>query len=354
MKKEHILAHRLRRHGLLSPARDEGEYVELVRRLQPVTPVARDMPGAAPRLMHRCRGDDSALADRLRGRQELLKGRFSGGRIGYVLAADYELYATAFRRPLKALNSLQDRVLKVLGYHDGLSPRQLRLETKVPHKKLMPVLHRLQEAFLVFEDQSDGGWDRLWSPLGSALPEADLDRRSWEEAAMAVIRRFLQSHVFATFQQLKSWSGFTKRGLTAVLARLEEEGLSPVQVDDMGEGWTCVEDRTLEPARMDPGVFLLHRGDPLVIPHTTELKERFEGLEVLAYLLVDGELSGAVCGHWRIGPHDVEDVVLTIPEGECMRRKDEIVKEVGRFYHPPGHHILRYAGMALERAGGSG
>ena len=333
----------------MSPARDEGEYVELVRRLQPVTPVARDMPGAPPRLMHRCQGDDREPADRLRGRQELLKGRFSGGRIGYVLAGDFELYAAACRRPLKTLTRVQDRVLEVLGYHDGLSPRQLRLEMGIQHKQLMPVLHRLQEAFLVFEDQSDGGWDRLWLRLDSAHPEVDLDRRSWEEAAMSVIKRFLRSHVFATFQELKSWSGFTARGLAAVLARLEKEGVAPVEVEGLGEGWTRVEDRDLEPARVDAGVFLFHRGDPLVLPHTAELKERFEGLDVLAYLLIDGELTGAVCGHWRIGPHDVEDIALTLPRGECMLRRDEIVKEVARFYHPPGHEILRYAGRTLER-----
>ena len=74
MKKESVLAYRLRRHGLVSPARGEREYLELVRRLQPVTPVARDMPGSPPRLMHRCLGDDRALADGLRARQDLLKG----------------------------------------------------------------------------------------------------------------------------------------------------------------------------------------------------------------------------------------------------------------------------------------
>ena len=348
MKKESVLAHRLRRHGLVSPARGEREYLELVRRLQPVTPVARDMPGSPPRLMHRCKGDDRALADGLRAGQDLLKGRFSGGRIGYVLAADFELYAAAFRRPLKVLNSVQDRVLQVLGYHDGLSPRQLRLEMEIQHKKLMPVLHRLQQAFLVFEDQSDASWDRPWSPLSSALPEVDLDRLSWEEAAMAVIRRFFRSHVFATFQELKSWSGFTERRLATVLTRFENEGLSPAQVEGLGAGWTCVEDRNLDPARIDPGVFMLHLGDPLVLPHTAELKERFAGLEVLACLLVDGELTGAVCGHWRIGPHDVEDIVLTLPARECMRRKREILEEVGRFYHPPRHHILRYAGKSLD------
>ena len=350
MRKESILAHRLRRHGLLSPVRGEGEYIELVRRLQPVTPVARDMPGAPPRLMHRCRGDDRALADGLRARQELLKGRFSGGRIGYVLAADFELYATAFRRPLKVPQQLAGSSPPgPRGYHDGLSPRQLRLEMEVQHRKLMPALHRLQEAFLVFEDQSDANWDRPWFLLDSALPEVDLDRLSWEEAAMAVIRRFLESHVFATFPELKSWSGFTTRGLTSVLTRLEGEGLSPVRVEGLGEGWTGVVDSRLEPARLDPGVFLLHRGDPLVIPHAAEVKERFEGLEVLACLLIDGELTGAVCGHWRIGPHDVEDIVLTLPKGEHMRRKEEILKEVARFYHPPGHEILRYAGRAIEQ-----
>ncbi len=313
-----------------------------------MTPVARDMPGSPPRLMHRCHGDDRALADALRARHDLLKGRFSGGRIGYVLAADFELYATAFRRPLKSLNSVQDRVLQVLGYHDGLSPRQLRLEMDIQHKKLMPVLHRLQEAFLVFEDQSDASWDRPWSLLSSALPEVDPGRLSWEEAAMAVIKRFLQSHVFATFQELKSWSGFTERELTGVLTQLENAGIATVQVAGLGAGWTCVEDRNLDPARTVADVFMLHPGDPLVIPHAVELRERFEGLEVLAYLLIDGELTGAVCGHWRIGPHDVEDIALTLPARERMRRKREILEEVGRFYHPPRHHILRYTGKTLD------
>ena len=348
MRKDAILAHRLKRHGLHSPARDEGEFLELVRGLQPVAPVARAMPGSPPRLMHRCRGDDGALADSLRARRELLKGRFSKGRIGYVLASDFELYAAAFRRPLVRLNSLQEGVLRALRYNDGMSPRQLRLEMEVQNKKLMPVLHRLQEAFLVFEDQSDGSWDRLWSPLETALPQVDLDSLSREEAAAEVIKRFLRSQVFATFQELRSWSGFTVRGLQSALDLLAEKEIVPARVRDMGEGWTCVEDRDLVPEGRPPGVFMLHLGDPLVVPHLAELKMRYKGLEVLAYLLVDGELCGAVCGHWRIGPHDVEDIVLTLPAGERRRRRREIVGEVGRFYHPPQHHVLRYDGKMMR------
>ena len=132
------------------------------------------------------------------------------------------------------------------------------------------------------------------------------------------------------------------------MIRLQKRDIAPLQVKGMEEGWTCVEDSDLVPAPKPSGVFMLHLGDPLVLPHLPELKNRFEGLEVLAYLLVDGEFRGAVCGHWRIGPHDVEDIVVKLPAEKRRRREREIVREVSRFYHPPQHHILRYGGKKLN------
>jgi len=52
--------------------------------------------------------------DAMRGEREIVKGRFQKGRIAYVRAADLELYATAFRKPVKALNDTQERVLDVI------------------------------------------------------------------------------------------------------------------------------------------------------------------------------------------------------------------------------------------------
>ena len=346
MKIGTILAHRIARHGLVSPARNEKEYLDLIKRLQPITPVAHSMPGKPPRLMHRCLIDDRTIADKLRVHRRLLKGRFCGGRIGYVLADDFELYGTAFRKPIGHLNTMQNQVLDILRHNDGLSQLQLREEIGIQHKKTMPVLHRLQEAFLVFEDQGDDSWDRPWSVLDSALPDVNLDRLPWDEAAMRVIKRFLQSHVFATFQQLNDWSGFTKRALENVLMQLKKKELVPVQINGI-EGWMCSDEQNLDLHRKSVGVFMLHRLDPLILPNVTELRKRFEGLEVLQYLLIDGELVGAVCGHWRIGPHDVEDIVLKLPSNECTQRKHQIIREVGQVYHPPDHHILRFAGKNL-------
>lgn len=40
-------------------------------------------------------------------------------------------------------------------------------------KEITPVLHRLQEAFLVYEDQYDGEWDRSWYRFEEMFPETN-------------------------------------------------------------------------------------------------------------------------------------------------------------------------------------
>ena len=52
-------------------------------------------------------------------------------------------------------------------------------------------------------------------------------------------------------------------------------------------------------------------------------------------------------GHWRIGPHDVEDVVLCLEEKEAEKRKDEIISAVRTGYSEETTRILRFNGEQL-------
>ena len=70
----------------------------------------------------------------------------------------------------------------------------------------------------------------------------------------------------------------------------------------------------------------------------------FSGLEILQYLLIDGEFLGAVTGHWRIGPHDVEDIIVTLPKKTATNYKQAILDEVSRIYSPPHSTIQKYNG----------
>ncbi len=233
--------------------------------------------------------------------------------------------------------------------HQGpLTPKLIKEETEFLNKRIMPALHRLQEAFLVYEDQVDEDWERGWYDFAAEWSEVQVDETRWDSAAATVLRRFLDSHVFATDENLKDWSGWPMRKVVGLVAEMERAGaIVPASVEGLGEGWMLSKDTALESGRIQPSVFMMHKSDVLVRSHTTELKRRFGGLEVLQFLLVDGQLSGAVLGHWRIGPHDVEDVVVDLPARQRSDRREEILRAVRWGYSPPRSKILRYDGVPI-------
>ena len=343
-----LLSERLRRQFLAEPVGGRRDYLDAFRRLQPVSPVYFTMPGDPPRLTNRTAFDDGPVTDRLRGKRTIIKGRFLGGTIGYVLAEDLAMYANTFRKPLSKPNEAHVRVMQAVSDAGPLTPRQLKDETGLLNKVIMPALHRLQSAFLVYEDQTDCDWERAWYEFASEWPEVDVGDESFESSARQVLGRFFEAHAFATAEQVKDWTRLSARQLKAVLGGMAGDGLIiPERVPGMGEGWTHRDTKNLGDGKPASSAFMLHKADYLVRSHASELKRRFGEHEVLQYLLIDGQFQGAVLGHWRIGPHNVSDIVLTLPAASCAKRRAEIIEVVGRRYAPPDSGIERYCGTAL-------
>jgi hypothetical protein len=343
-----ILAERMRRQRIGNPLAADDDARELIGAIQPIStgPFAR--PGSPPRLAPRSDFDDMRVTDRLRRDRTLVKGRFQGGGIGYVLARDLGIYANAFRRPLRESSEIQGRVLDAVRNTGPLTPRQLKEETGLLNKQIMPALQRLQTAFLVYEDQLDDDWERSWYDFGSEWPGVRVGEEHRESAVAEVLKRFLRAHVFATLEQICDWSLLPARQIKHLLASLEaQELVRRCRITGAGEGYCPQGDEAQPDGSPPPGVFILHRGDFLVRSHASELKRRFPGREVLQYLLVDGELLGAVCGHWGFHPYDVEDIALDLSPLRIEALKGEIVEIVRVAYPEPRHRILQCAGRPL-------
>ena len=338
----------MERHGFSRRAETEPQYRALVKATQPVAPFHMSMPGSPPRLVHRTSIDDAELASRLRHSRELVKGRFLRGNVGYVLREDLELYGTAFRKLMTRLDERHEIILATLRSTGPLSTRQLREETGVAHKQLLPALHRLQQAFLLYEDQEDDSWERPWCLFESEWGgEVDLELRPRMEAVAEVISRFLHTHVFATTAQIRHWCQL--RDAPKAITELESTGaIVSHTFPGALSGWMIAADEELsgELAERET-VHMVHKADPIVRPHALELKEKYKDREVLQYLLIDGRIRGAVCGHWRINPHDVEDVLVDLPPKDVTRRQAEILAEIEDGYPPPERRIVRYAGRPL-------
>ncbi len=348
LDKPTILAARLARQGFTHPVDSTEEYLNLVRLLQPITPIANTRPGDPPRLGQRVAFDDGDTANRLRVRQQLVKGRFAGGMVGYVLAEEIGLYANAFCRPLEGMNHIQEKVLDAVERLGPITSRQIKEETGLLSKAIGPALQRLQQAFLLFEEQTDEDWERPWYTFPQAYPDVKVSPDSWQAAATEVVHRFFDAMVFATAAQVRDWTQFPRKGVEALLQTMEAQRLlMPVTVEGLGAGWILAH-RTIEsvPLPASP-IYMLHKADYLVRATASELKERYKGVEVLEYLHINGAFQGAVLGHWGFKPYDVEDIRVDLPTDEREQYKASILTEVARVYHPPQNDIVRYHGELI-------
>lgn len=166
------------------------EYLSLYSDCQPGKNVYWDGFGDPPSLSFRADFDDVAFNRARQADRRLLKGRFGGGNLGWVAAEDFELFACLYNKPLNRLAYVQAQICELVERVGPVTIHQLKEETGLPVKKITPVLHRLQQAFLVYEDQYNGEWDRGWYSMPEMFPELDLHKYTKREALELILPRF--------------------------------------------------------------------------------------------------------------------------------------------------------------------
>ena len=348
-----VCALRMKRQCLLSPA-DEDTYLALYRDLQPGQNVYWNGFGQPPTLSFRAAFDDLAFNRERQARRDLIKGRFVGGTLGWIVPEDLELFMALYRKPLVKSTAIQQHILELIEREGPLTIQQIKATTGLLVKEITPALHRLQEAFLLYEDQYDGGWDRAWYRFREMFPEAKPDRFSRSEALEILLQRFAYRQVVFDAAMVRSFYKLPIREIQAAIASLEaRQVLIPC-----AQGYLLAADAaripaflTAHPERAGTGVYALHRNDFLYKSREHQLKAAFEPLyislpydhEPLQYLLIDGEFHGVVVGHFRNGPYDLNDVVCDLPDAK--QHRDAILEAVRAVNF--GRGPARFMGQSL-------
>lgn len=349
LDESNVAALRMRRQYMGEKASEE-EYETLFRDVSPVHTVYWCCPGEPPVLSYRASFDDRMFNARRRAGREILKGRFQGGNIGYVDRRDLSLYGSIYRKEPKALSEIQEELMALLRREGPMNIGLMKEMTGRLVKEISPALHKLQEAFLVFEDQADNEWDRAWYLMEGEFPELDLSLPRGE-AIEAAVMRFAYRIVAFDVTMAKSFFRLSVRDVKAAVDGLLARGdLVRRAVEGEGERLLLREDAALLESGdfcCEAQVLALHRNDFLVKAMEAELKERFDrpDSEVLQYLLIDGRFQGAVYGRFKIGPFVVEDVWVEEPVRD---RKDEILEAVAAANPAPESRPKRYCGQELR------
>jgi hypothetical protein len=346
MNQNKIIALRMERQFITRKA-NKAEYIELYRDMQPGQNVYWNGFGDPPSLTYRSDFNDIEYNRERQKNRELIKGRFSGGNLGWIMPEDLELFAAAFMKPLDKLNPRQAELLELIEREGPLTIQQMKENTGLLVKEITPVLHRLQEAFLIYEDQYDNNdWERGWYKFANMYPDADLTKYTRIDALKILIKRFAYRMVTFDVKMVKSFYKLPEKDIkTAVIALFEDKVLTETE-----HGYILTEDvNTLENYANNPPkfVYAMHRNDFLVKSNEHWLKEKYTHSypDTLYYMLIDGEFHGVVAGKFRYTP-EVEDVILDIPQSEASDRKDDILKAVHALCGA-NIHIKHYQGEEI-------
>lgn len=344
-----IITLRMQRQHLACPATPE-EYLLLYRDTQPGQNVYWNGFGCPPTLSFRANFDDLAFnRDRQMARQ-LVKGRFAGGNLGWVMQEELGLFAALYRKPLTVPTDIQQALLAFIRREGPVTIQRIKEETGLLVKEITPALHRLQEAFLVYEDQYDGQWDRGWYVFEEMFPQIDWGQLCREQALETVLQRFAYRMVWFDGAMAKSFFRLPGKDIKLALGTLAGKGI----LAPYGTGYVLKSDEPLLAGPLPnptPCVFAMHRNDILYKTQEPALKALAASLtqglpydhEPLQYLLIDGVFHGAVVGHFRNGPYDLNDVVCDLPDAES--RREEILQAVALANF--GHLPQRFMGRAL-------
>jgi hypothetical protein len=300
------------------------EYVELYRDLSPGYNVYWNGFGDPPTLTYRADFDDMAFNRRRQVARELVKARLVGGNLGWIAAEDLELFACLYRKPLTKLVERQQTLLEMIERAGPLNIQQMKEATGMLVKEITPVLHRLQEAFLLYEDQNEGQEDRGWYRFDEMFPKVDFERYSHADALKMLLKRFAHRIVAFDIKQAKSYFKLPEKEIKAALGEFAETEHGYMLKEDFEILQTYV-------AAPQKSVFAMHRNDFLVRADEHILKEIYPHSypDTLYYLLIDGEWRGAVVGKFRYSP-ELSDVILDLSPEEAARRKDEIMAAIQR------------------------
>ncbi|MDE7279118.1 MAG: hypothetical protein K2N26_05270, partial [Oscillospiraceae bacterium] len=228
-----------------------------------------------------------------------------------------------------------------------LNIQQIKETTGMLVKEITPALHRLQEAFLIYEDQYDGEWDRGWYKFSEMFPDVNINKYTKTEALKIMLQRFSYRQVCFNAEMVKSFYKLPVKIIKEAISSLASEGI----IEETENRWILKKDIDLlkkyEP-QIPKSVYAMHRNDFLVKSNEYWLKEKFKHPEheTLQYLLIDGEFHGAVVGHFRNGPYDLEDVILDLSAEEAESRKTEILDAVYKVNY--GKSVTNYQGEPLS------
>jgi hypothetical protein len=305
-------------------------------------------PGDPPSISSRADFDDFEYNFNLRKNRDIVKGRFQNGSVGYAAFDEFELFIGLYKKDPGRLSRMQFELLDLIEHEDGIGVAGMKRATGWLVKNITPELHKLQEAFLVFEDQTDNEGDRMFFTLERTFPEININKYTRHEALKTVLPRFAKLNVLFDVSMARAFYGLPLKEIQKAADELISSGELICRNDGymLKQDYDYLNSPESDNLSLQNSVTVMHRNDFLVKSYGHILKDGFRHGKygTLQYILIDGVFHGALCGNFKFGPAILEDVILDLSDDEKIPRKDEILNAVYEHHDREASPLKKYCG----------
>ena len=123
------------------------EYIALYQDLQPGQNVYWNGFGQPPTLSFRAGFNDLEFNRERQMNRQLVKGRFAGGNLGWIMPEDMELFEALYRKELNQPTPEQLQILELIETMGPMTIQQMKEETGLLVKQITPILHDFRKLF---------------------------------------------------------------------------------------------------------------------------------------------------------------------------------------------------------------
>ena len=332
---------------------DREQYESLFRLMSPVMTAYWTMPGNPPVIQHRADFSDFHYNDKMRSRRTIVKGRFQNGGVAYVFFDEIEIFIALYMKKIDRISPKMAEIISLIEHESPINVKGIKEVLGMYVKDITPYLHKLQTAFIVFEDQKSVDGDRGFYFFESEFPEVNINRYQLTAAIKIILLRFQSLLGWFQPQMAENFYKLSKKDIQKAVEELVSEGeLTKLTIDHQDGYISPVDLEKLHNYQLSDTTtqfFSLNKNDFYVKAMESKLKILFpkREFEPMYYLLYQGQFIGAVYGKFRIRPDELEDVIILPEYQHLFSRKTEMIKAISKTCDFEKSPLKRFMGEQL-------
>jgi len=273
----------------------------------------------------------------MRGKGEIVEGRFVRRRVRYVLEEDVPMYVGAYRN--KELDEDEKKVFETIKDGRANTLREIKREVDLDNLKIKEIVKELDNnLYLKREYTGTEGWSskNRYVPVS----EEPLPR---EEAVKEVIKRFLKGNGPLSISDLRYQTRFHGREVESVVSEMIREGeVMKIKVGTSQRELYILSDELDEirsiSTEKSSKLRIISKKDPAARSIWTDIYSRY-GDDWVFPIIKDGKMVGAV-EKWKMSGC-IEIRHIDLDDEELLERTLDAIDEIMGFHRLEGYDIVR-------------